>query len=44
VSTADGAPQRVNGRMAAGTAPGLGVAPKMEVLGDPVVVISRQDQ
>src|SRR6185503_15901536 len=29
VSTADGAPQRVNGRMAASTRPGLGIAPKM---------------
>jgi cis-L-3-hydroxyproline dehydratase len=37
VSTADGAPQRVNGRMAASTAPGLGITPKMEVLGKPVV-------
>lgn len=33
---ADGAPQRVNGRMAAPTAPGLGIDPKMDVLGDPV--------
>jgi L-alanine-DL-glutamate epimerase-like enolase superfamily enzyme len=39
VSTADGAPQRVNGRMAASTAPGLGIKPKMNVLGSPVVVI-----
>ncbi len=35
-SIADGAPQRVNGRMAASTAPGLGVTPKFDVLGDPV--------
>ena len=33
VSTADGAPQRVNGRMSASTKPGLGIAPKMDVLG-----------
>jgi len=39
VSTADGAPQRVNGRMAASTEPGLGIKPKMEVLGKPVVRI-----
>ncbi|QEL21062.1 cis-3-hydroxy-L-proline dehydratase [Limnoglobus roseus] len=39
VSTADGAPQRVNGRMAASTAPGLGVRPRMDVLGGPVVVV-----
>ena len=39
VSTAEGAPQRENGRMAASTAPGLGVEPRMDVLGDPVLVI-----
>jgi L-alanine-DL-glutamate epimerase-like enolase superfamily enzyme len=39
VSTADGAPQRVNGRMAASTAAGLGIRPKMNVLGSPVVII-----
>jgi L-alanine-DL-glutamate epimerase-like enolase superfamily enzyme len=38
-SIATGAPQRVNGRMAASTAPGLGVEPRMEVLGKPVVVV-----
>jgi L-alanine-DL-glutamate epimerase-like enolase superfamily enzyme len=37
VSIADGAPRRVQGRMAAPTAPGLGVTPKAEVLGRPVV-------
>jgi L-alanine-DL-glutamate epimerase-like enolase superfamily enzyme len=37
VPIADGAPRRVNGRMAAPTAPGLGVRPKPEVLGRPVV-------
>jgi L-alanine-DL-glutamate epimerase-like enolase superfamily enzyme len=39
VSTADGAPQRVNGRMAASTQPGLGITPKNDILGNPVVVI-----
>ena len=38
VSTAEGAPRRVNGRMAASTVPGLGIAPRMAVLGEPVVV------
>ena len=37
VSTAAGAPQRVNGRMAAATQPGLGIIPDMNVLGDAVV-------
>jgi len=40
VSIADGAPQRREGRLAASTAPGLGVSPKMDVLGDPVLDIS----
>jgi len=39
VSFADGAPQRVNGRMAASTAPGLGIEPKMDVLGKPVLEV-----
>ncbi len=39
VSFADGAPQRANGRMAASTAPGLGIQPKMDVLGKPVLVV-----
>ena len=39
VSLADGAPHRANGRLAASTAPGLGVAPRMDVLGGPVVVV-----
>ncbi len=39
VSTAKGAPQRHNGRMAASTESGLGIAPKMDVLGVPVVDI-----
>lgn len=36
VSTAEGAPQRVDGRMASSGAPGLGIQPRMEVLGEPV--------
>jgi L-alanine-DL-glutamate epimerase-like enolase superfamily enzyme len=39
VSTAMGAPQRMNGRMAASKSPGLGIQPKMEVLGQRVVVV-----
>lgn len=39
VSIADGAPQRKNGRLAASTQPGLGIKPRLEVLGKPVVVI-----
>lgn len=34
---ADGAPRRIAGRMAASTEPGLGVRPKMDVLGEPVL-------
>lgn len=40
VSTADGAPQRQNGFMRASAAAGLGVKPKMAVLGDRVVDVS----
>ena len=36
VSTAEGAPQRTGGRLAASKAPGLGVEPRREVLGEPV--------
>ena len=39
VSIAEGAPRRVNGRMAASMAPGLGIVPHPEVLGKPVVVV-----
>ncbi len=39
VSTATGAPQRKNGRMAASTAPGLGITPRMKVLGKPVLSV-----
>lgn len=37
VSIAEGAPQRKHGRLAASTAPGLGVTPRFEVLGAPLV-------
>ena len=39
VSIAEGAPQRNQGRLAASTAPGLGIEPRMDVLGDPVARI-----
>lgn len=39
VSIADGAPKRVNGFMTASDAPGLGVEPKWDVLGQAVQVI-----
>jgi len=39
VSFADGAPQRRHGRMAASLEPGLGVRPRMDVLGEPLVVV-----
>ena len=40
VSTAHGAPQRRHGRMAASTAPGLGIRPRLDVIGSPVLSIS----
>lgn len=42
VSTAEGAPKRVNGRMAASKDPGLGVNPIMDVLGEPVFEVDRR--
>jgi L-alanine-DL-glutamate epimerase-like enolase superfamily enzyme len=39
VSLAEGAPKRINGKMAASTAPGLGIAPRLDVLGKPVLVV-----
>lgn len=39
VSIAAGAPQRRHGRLAASTAPGLGITPKMDVLGKPVLEV-----
>ena len=41
VSTAERAPQRRNGRLSAPTGPGLGVEPRMEILGDPIFDIDR---
>lgn len=35
-SIAEGAPERQNGRLAASTAPGLGITPRLDVLGQPV--------
>jgi L-alanine-DL-glutamate epimerase-like enolase superfamily enzyme len=40
VSIADGAPQRKNGRLTTSTQPGLGIVPRMEVLGRPVLSIA----
>lgn len=40
VSTAEGAPRRADGRMAAGTGAGLGIVPRSEVLGDPVFEVA----
>lgn len=37
VSIAEGAPQRKNGRLAASSEPGLGIKPRMKVLGKPVI-------
>jgi len=39
VSTAEGAPQRENGRLSASTRPGLGITPRMEVLGEAVISV-----
>jgi L-alanine-DL-glutamate epimerase-like enolase superfamily enzyme len=39
VSIAEGAPRRVNGRMSASTAPGLGVTPRMDLLGKPILEV-----
>jgi L-alanine-DL-glutamate epimerase-like enolase superfamily enzyme len=39
LSTAEGAPQRRNGRMAASLEPGLGVRPRRKVLGAPVIEV-----
>ena len=38
-SIAEDAPQRKNGRLSAGTTPGLGIKPRMDVLGKPVLVV-----
>jgi L-alanine-DL-glutamate epimerase-like enolase superfamily enzyme len=39
VSIAEGAAQRKQGKMAAPTAPGLGIKPRMNVLGKPVLEV-----
>ena len=39
VSTANGAPQRREGRMSASLAPGLGIEPNWDVLGEPKLVV-----
>lgn len=39
VSIAEGAPRRQGGRLAASTAPGLGITPKLDVLGQPVFTV-----
>ncbi len=36
ISTAEGAPQRSGGRLASSRAPGLGIQPRMDILGKPV--------
>ena len=41
VSIAEGAPRRVNGRMSASEAPGLGVTPRPDVLGPAVLDVTR---
>jgi cis-L-3-hydroxyproline dehydratase len=40
ISTADGAPRRVEGRMSASLVPGLGINPRVDVLGEPRVVVA----
>jgi cis-L-3-hydroxyproline dehydratase len=39
VSTAENGPQRTNGRLAAPTAPGLGVQPRAEILRKPILSV-----
>ena len=41
LSLARGAPQRVDGRMSAPTAPGLGITPRRDVLGTPVLTVGQ---
>lgn len=43
VTMADGAPQRVEGRMAASREPGLGVTPREDVLGEPVLSVPPRE-
>jgi len=42
VSIAEGAPERVNGRMTASDRPGLGITPRFDVLGEPVLVVEHR--
>jgi L-alanine-DL-glutamate epimerase-like enolase superfamily enzyme len=42
VSTAEGAPRRRQGRMAASSEPGLGVRPRMKVLGPPLLEVGPE--
>jgi hypothetical protein len=41
VSTTEGAPQRRNGRMSAPAAPGFGISPRMDVVGQPAFSVKR---
>jgi L-alanine-DL-glutamate epimerase-like enolase superfamily enzyme len=41
VSFADGAPRRAGGRMSASAEPGLGVRPRLDLLGTPLVAITQ---
>ena len=43
LTIADGAPQRRMGTMSAGSEPGLGVTPRFDVLGDPVLEITTNE-
>ena len=40
VSIADNAPQRIDGKMTASSRPGLGIEPRLDVLGTPVMEVS----
>lgn len=40
VSIAEGAPERIDGMMTASDEPGLGITPKFDVLGEPVLVVN----
>lgn len=42
VSTAEGSPKRQNGRLAAPCRPGLGITPRMDVLGKPVFEVGTK--
>ncbi|HEY9517030.1 MAG TPA: enolase C-terminal domain-like protein, partial [Gemmatimonadaceae bacterium] len=44
VSFADGAPQRHAGRLAASREPGLGIRPRLDVLGEPIVVVTAHER